>query len=67
MEESRTIWDAYQITEREGAKSQWNKVGVAFQNKDQSINVFLEAFPKDGKLQLRDRSLTKKYNKEDSL
>ncbi|MDO8527692.1 MAG: hypothetical protein Q7T03_08405 [Deltaproteobacteria bacterium] len=56
------IWDAFQITEREGIKAQWNKVGVAFQNKDSSINVFLDAFPKDGKVQLRDRKSNKKEN-----
>lgn len=72
MEESRTVWDAFQITEREGSKAQWNKVGVAFLNRDSSINVFLEAFPKDGKLQLRDRKFAKKNNgsnnyKEESL
>ncbi|MDP2600686.1 MAG: hypothetical protein Q8P84_08160 [Deltaproteobacteria bacterium] len=70
QEESRTVWDAFQITERDGSKAQWNKVGVAFQNRDQSINVFLEAFPKDGKLQLRDRKFAKKNNynnKEESL
>lgn len=72
MEESRTVWDAFQITEREGSKAQWNKVGVAFLNRDSSINVFLEAFPKDGKLQLRDRKFAKKTNssnnyKEESL
>ena len=60
MDGEKTIWDAYQITEREGAKSQWNKVGVAFQNKDNSINVFLDAFPKDGKVQLRDRKSKEK-------
>lgn len=66
MEEAgRTIWDAYQITEREGSKAQWNKIGVAFLNRDNSINVLLDAFPKDGKVQLRDRkNSAKSGNKE---
>lgn len=56
MEEAKRVFDAYQIIEREGLeKAIWNKVGVGFQNRDQSINVLLDAFPKDGKLQLRDR------------
>ncbi len=32
----------------------WLRCGVAFTNKDSSINVFLDVLPKDGKLQLRD-------------
>lgn len=57
MEEAgRMTWDAFQIIEREGSKAQWNRIGVAFRNKDSSINVFLDAFPKDGKVQLRDRN-----------
>lgn len=55
MEGEKTMWDAYLITEKGDGKSQWNKVGIAFLNQDQSINVFLEAFPKDGKVQLRKR------------
>ena len=53
--ESNAIWDAYQIAEREEGKYQWSCIGVAFLNRDQSINVLLDAFPKDGKVQLRRR------------
>ena len=35
-------------------KTYWVKVGVAFQNKDGSWNLYLDAFPFSGKLQLRD-------------
>ena len=38
--------------EREG-KTYWVKSGVAFVNKDDSINIILDVLPKDGKLQLR--------------
>lgn len=55
--------DAFQITEGKDGKSRWTKVGMAFVNKDGSINVFLDAFPKDGKIQIRDRKL--KQSKED--
>ncbi len=44
---------AYVISERNG-KSYWNRVGVAFVNRDNSINVILEAIPVSGRLQLRD-------------
>lgn len=66
MEESRMVWDAFQITEREGSKAFWTKVGVAFQNRDSSINVILDAFPKDGKVQLRDRKLSAKGGRKEN-
>jgi hypothetical protein len=43
----------YVITER-GGKSYWNRIGVAFVNKDGSINVKLEAAPVTGEMQIRD-------------
>lgn len=36
-----------------GDKGRFTKVGVAFINRDQSINVILNALPVSGKLQLR--------------
>jgi hypothetical protein len=44
---------AYVITERNEQKY-WNRIGVAFTNKDGSINVKLDALPTSGTLQLRD-------------
>jgi hypothetical protein len=44
---------AYVITERNEQKF-WNRIGVAFTNKDGSINVKLDALPLGGQLQLRD-------------
>ena len=44
---------AYVITERDG-KNYWNRIGVAFVNRDGSINVRLEAMPVKGELQIRD-------------
>jgi len=55
-----TVFDAFQISEREGSKAWFTKVGVGYINKDHSINVYLDAFPKDGKVHLRDRSQTQK-------
>jgi len=43
----------YVITER-GEKTFWNRIGVAFTNKDGSINVKLDALPTSGTLQIRD-------------
>ena len=44
---------AYVVTER-GDKSYWNRVGVAFTNRDGSLNVKLDAYPVGGSLQIRD-------------
>jgi hypothetical protein len=45
------------VTERttdQGSKSFWTKVGSAFENKDGSVTVKLEALPLSGTLQIRD-------------
>jgi len=39
--------------ERNG-KTFWMRLGTAFTNKDGSLNVYLDAFPTDRKLQIRD-------------
>lgn len=38
----------------DGKKSVWTRIGAAFVNKDDSINVLLDAIPIDGKLHIRD-------------
>ena len=51
------IRDVYVITDREdGEKSRWSKIGVAFVNKDDSINVILDAIPITGKIHIRERT-----------
>ena len=35
-------------------RTYFTKVGVGFYNKDGSMNLYLDALPMDGKLQLRD-------------
>ena len=59
MKESITIKDVFAVTEREagaeGAKKWWTKVGIGFVNRDDSINVVLDALPLNGRLQIRDR------------
>lgn len=44
----------YNITERDD-KSYWNKIGVAFTNKDGSINLILDSIPISGKMQVREK------------
>lgn len=43
----------YAITER-GEKSYWTRVGVAYENRDRSITIKLDALPVSGTLQVRD-------------
>lgn len=45
----------YTIVERPGAeKSFWARVGSAWINRDQSINIQLDALPVNGKLHVRE-------------
>lgn len=49
--------DVYVITEKgDDEKSYWSKIGVAFINRDESLNVVLDALPLTGKLHIRERS-----------
>jgi hypothetical protein len=57
--------DAFLIVEEKDGKSHWTKVGKAFVNKDGSINVFLDAFPRDGKVQIRDRMTKNQKEKKE--
>ncbi len=41
------------VVERDG-KSYWTKVGAAFQNRDGSWSVVLDAIPVNGRLQIRE-------------
>jgi hypothetical protein len=50
--------DVYAIfeTKSEGKdRSRWIRVGVAFDNKDGSLNILLDALPLTGRLQVRAR------------
>jgi hypothetical protein len=54
-------WAAYNIIKREGGKNIWSRVGSAFKNRDGSFNLFLDAFPIGGRVNIRedDRDHTK--------
>ncbi len=54
------IKDVFTVSEREGdQKSRWARIGVGFVNRDNSINVILDAYPVNGRLQIRDRETRK--------
>lgn len=64
METTEGIWDAYHIVEKGPEKFFWLKIGVAFLNRDQSINVILDVLPKDGKVQLRTQNKNNNQTKK---
>jgi hypothetical protein len=47
------VFNVKEAPKDSGKKNFWNKLGVAWENKDGSISVFLDALPMDGKLQIR--------------
>jgi hypothetical protein len=50
--------DVFAICESKGDgrdRSRWVRVGVAFENRDGSVNVLLDALPLSGRLQIRNR------------
>lgn len=50
--------DVYTIIEgknRDPKKNIWIRIGIAFENRDGSLNVKLNALPINGTLQIRDR------------
>ena len=50
----RPNWKAvYTIVERNGRKH-WLRIGIAFTNRDLSLNVRLDAMPVNGQLQIRE-------------
>ena len=51
------IKDVFVLIDRKqgDTHTQWQKIGVAFVNKDDSLNVILDCIPINGKLHIRDR------------
>lgn len=60
MEQNEKMKDVFHITEREGKKAVWTRIGAAFINRDNSMNVLLNSIPLDGKLHIRDRNDNKR-------
>ena len=49
--------DVFAIYEsKDGERSRWVRVGVAFDNKDGSLNLLIDAVPLSGRLQVRPRA-----------
>lgn len=56
MNEDVKMLDVYHITDREGKKAVWTRIGSAFINKDSSLNVLLNTIPLDGRLHIREKT-----------
>ena len=55
MSDSKKPKGVYVIIENEKLeKSFWKRVGTAFTNRDDSVNIILDALPLNGKLQVRE-------------
>lgn len=52
---SKKPWIAYNVIDRPGLRSRiWSRIGMAWLNRDGSINVVLDALPLGGRIQLRE-------------
>ena len=47
--------DVYVIIEGKDGRDIWQKIGTAFENRDGSLNIYLNCIPLSGKLHVRDR------------
>jgi hypothetical protein len=59
----RRPWAAYNVVERNG-KRYWSRVGSAFQNRDGSMNIYLDSYPIGGKIQIREDDREREPRKE---
>jgi hypothetical protein len=53
--EMTKLRDVYHITEQNNGESKWTRIGIGFVNKDDSLNIILDALPIDGRLHIRKR------------
>ena len=52
--QQKKMFKVLAMTPKKGGGTLWTRVGTAFTNNDQSVNVYLEAMPKNFELQLRE-------------
>lgn len=56
--------EIFHIIEREGIDPIWTRVGIAFVNRDDSLNLYLDLMPMNGRLHVRDPRPPKTQRKE---
>lgn len=54
MSDQKNRKAVYVLVDREGGKARWSRIGIAFENRDGSYNVVLDALPVSGKLHIRE-------------
>ena len=54
MEHKSYMFKVLSPVERKNGKTFWMRIGNAFRNRDGSLNVYLNAYPTNGKLQIRE-------------
>ncbi|HBF12167.1 MAG TPA: hypothetical protein DDW49_02050 [Deltaproteobacteria bacterium] len=47
--------EVFVLPDKDDKNKSWSRIGVAFVNKDDSLNVVLDAVPLTGRLHIRDR------------
>ncbi len=52
----KDVYAIYESKSEGRERSRWVRVGVAFDNRDGSLSVLLDALPLSGRLQIRTRS-----------
>jgi hypothetical protein len=51
----KNVYAIYESKNDGRDRARWVRVGVAFRNRDGSLNVLLDALPRSGRPQIRDR------------
>lgn len=61
VKETIRLLDVYAISEQpeRQARDRWTKIGIGFVNRDDSINVVLDALPINGRMHIRLREAKK--------
>jgi len=54
MNDQKNRKAVYVVVDRDGGKARWTRIGIAFENRDGSYNVVLDALPVSGKLHIRE-------------
>jgi hypothetical protein len=52
--QQKKMFKVLAMTPKKGGGTLWTRVGTGFTNQDQSVNIYLEAMPKNFELQLRE-------------
>ena len=67
MADVARMMEVFTIVDKEGfERSFWVKVGACFPNRDGSLNVYLDALPLNGRLQIRERTRPQNNKEEQS-